>query len=138
MGYIIGEFSYRSTWRAVRGVVTNTNVTPVPLLITGDHNLELPASSYFLKTVAGTGFMRTPHNYFGGEIIFTQNTPPATDNLWLLNFSDPYPVDLVGRTVTTSTSSFSIVAGHFDPGGAAAGTGGTTPVLTVDWFTNVS
>ena len=100
--------------------------------------MELPASSYFLKTVAGTGFIRTPDNVLGGEIIFTQNTPPVTDNLWLLNFSYPYPVDLVGRTVTTSTSSFLIVGVHFNPGGAAAGTGGTTPVLTVDWFANVT
>lgn len=137
MGYIIGETTYPATWQAVRGVVVNTDVTPLTPTF-GSHNSEYPAGTYFIKTVDGTGLLRNKHNIGFPEIDFTQNTPPATDNLFLENFSDPYPVDLVGRTVTTSTSSFAIVAGHFNPGGDAAGTGGTTPVLTVDWFANVS
>jgi hypothetical protein len=53
-------------------------------------------------------------------------------------FYDPYPVDLLGQTVTTSTSSFTIIAGHFSPNGAAAGVGGTTPVLTIGYLQNIT
>ena len=137
MGYLIGETAFPATWQAVRAVVVNTDVTPLTPTF-GSHNSEYPAGTAWLQTVEGTGLLRNKHNVGFPEIDFTQNTPPATDNLFLENFSDPYPVDLVGRTVTTSTSSFAIVAGHFNPGGAAAGTGGTTPVLTVDWLENIT
>ena len=136
MGYIIGETTYPATWRAVRSVVLNFNVTPAYPTF-GNHNASYPAGAKWMKTTAGNGLIRQQHIYGGGEIRFTQNTPPANDFLSLIYFQDPYPADLVGRTVTTSTSSFAIVAGHFT-GGAAAGTGGTTPVLTVDWFANVT
>ena len=137
MGYIIGETTYPATWLAIRSVVSNFNVTPsYPTF--GDHNSAYPAGAAWLKTTAGNGLLRQQHIYGAQEIRFSQNTPPTDDFLRLEYFSDPYPVDLVGRTVTTSTSSFAIVAGHFDPGGAAAGTGGTTPVLTVDWLENIS
>ena len=136
MGYIIGETTYPATWQAVRSVVSNFDVPPsYPTF--GSHNLEYPAGAAWLQTVEGTGLLRNRHNIGGPEIRFSQNTPPATDFLRLEYFSDPYPVELVGRTVTTSTSSFAIVAGHFT-GGDAAGTGGTTPVLTVDWLENIS
>ena len=136
MGYIIGETTYPATWRAIRSVVSNFNVTPAYPTF-GDHNATYPAGAKWLKTTAGNGLLRQQHIYGGQEIRFSQNTPPANDSLMLEYFQDPDPADLVGRTVTTSTSTFTIVAGHFT-GGAAAGTGGTTPVLTVDWLENIS
>ena len=136
MGYIIGETTYPATWRAIRSVVSNFDVAGgAPTF--GDHNSAYPAGAKWLKTTAGNGLLKNQHTLGGQEIRFSQNTPPANDSLRLEYFYDPYPVDLLGRTVTTSTSSFAIVAGHFT-GGAAAGTGGTTPVLTVDWLENIS
>jgi len=136
MGYIIGEYSYPATWRAIRSVVANVDATPSAPTF-GDHNTSYPAGAAWLKTSAGNGLLRNQHTLGGQEIRFSQNTPPTNDSLRLEYFYDPYPVDLLGRTVTTSTSSFTIIAGHFT-GGAAAGTGGTTPVLTVDWLENIS
>ena len=136
MGYIIGETTYPATWRAIRSVVSNFDVTPASPTF-GDHNASYPAGAAWLKTVEGNGLLRQQHTILAQEIRFTQNTPPANDSLRLEYFQDPDPADLVGRTVTTSTSSFAIVAGHFT-GGAAAGTGGTTPVLTVDWLEDIS
>jgi len=136
MGYIIGEYSYPATWRAIRIVVSNFNATPSAPTF-GDHNAAYPASAAWLKTTAGNGLLRHTHNIGGPEIRFTQNTPPTSDTLRLDNFYDPYPVDLLGQTVTTSTSSFTIIAGHFT-GGDAAGVGGTTPVLTIGYLQNIT
>jgi hypothetical protein len=136
MGYIIGETTYPATWRACRSVVSNYNVAGgAPTF--GDHNSAYPAGAKWLKTTAGNGLLRQQHLYGGQEIRFTQNTPPSPDSLNLPYFYDPYPAYLLGKTVTTSTSSFSIIAGHFT-GGAAAGTGGTTPVLTIDDLENLT
>jgi len=136
MGYIIGEYSYPATWRAIRSVVSNFDATPSPPT-SGDHNVAYPASAAWLKTTEGNGLLRNQHTLGGQEIRFTQNTPPTSDTLRLEYFYDPYPDDLLGQTVTTSTSSFTIIAGHFT-GGAAAGVGGTTPVLTIGYLENIT
>lgn len=136
MGYIIGETTYPATWRAIRSVVLNVDVTPsYPTF--GDHNEAYPASAAWLKTTEGNGLLRQQHIFGGGEIRFSQNIPPTNDSLRLEYFNDPYPVDLLGQTVTTSTSSFTIIAGHFT-GGDAAGVGGTTPVLTIGYLQNIT
>ena len=137
MGYIIGETTYPATWRAIRSVVSNFNVTPAYPTF-GDHNTTYPAGAAWLKTTAGNGLLRQKHTTGDPVVKFTVGSYPPDDFLEMQDFSDPYPVDLVGRTVTTSSSSFAIVAGHFNPGGASAGTGGTSPVLTVDWLEDVT
>ena len=136
MGYIIGETTYPATWRAIRSVVLNFNATPSAPTF-GDHNAAYPASAAWLKTTEGNGLLRQQHIFGAGEIRFSQNTPPANDSLQLEYFNDPYPVALLGQTVTTSTSSFTIIAGHFT-GGDVAGVGGTTPVLTIGYFQNIT
>jgi hypothetical protein len=137
MGYIIGETTYPATWRAIRSVVSNFDV-PGGAPTFGNHNSAYPAGAKWLKTTAGNGLLRQLHNIGSPTVKFTVGSYPPDDFFEMQDFSDPYPVDLVGKTVTTSSSSFAIIAGHFDPGGASAGTGGTTPVLTIAGFTNVS
>jgi hypothetical protein len=136
MGYIIGQYSHPRTWRACRSFLSNNDATPSTNIF-GIHNEEVGAGPGYLKTIEGNGLLRKKHTSGGQEMLFYQNTPPVNDFLRLVDFNDPYPVDLVGRNVTTSTSSFAIVAGHFVVG-AAAGTGGTKPVLTVEWFENIT
>ena len=91
-----------------------------------------------MKTTAGNGLLRNLHTLGNPTVEYTAMSNPPDDIFEMQDFTDPYPVDLIGKTVTTSTNSFAIVAGHFDPGGASAGTGGTTPVLTIAGFTNVT
>ena len=137
MGFIIGETTYPATWRAVRAIVTNINATGGTATF-GNHNATFTAGPKWMKTTAGNGLLKNVHTIGGPAVQFTVGSYPPDDFFWMSDFSDPYPVDLLGRTVTTSSNSFAIIAGHFDPGGASAGTGGTSPVLTVDWLEDIS
>lgn len=136
MGYVIGDASLTSTWCSVRSIVNNFDAPPLTPTL-GDHNQEWPAGTKFMRTVEGNGLIRANVMMSGPQIQFIQQTPPLNDFFIADNFADPYPEDLLGRTVTTSSSSFTIVAAAFT-GGQPAGTGGTSPVTSVDWFQDIS
>jgi hypothetical protein len=116
--------------------VTNTDATPVTPVF-GDNNQEYPAGAYFMKTIEGNGLIRGNVLQGGPEIYFTENTAPIEDYFRADGFVDPYPSDMVGLTVMTSSSSFTIIIDAFDLG-QSAGTGGTSPVTDLEWFVNVS
>lgn len=136
MGDFIGDSTLTSTWCSVRAIVNNFDAPPLTPTL-GDHNQVWPAGTKFLRTIEGNGLIRANVSASLPEIKFIENTAPLDDVFIADNFADPYPVDLVGRTVTTSSSSFAIVAAAFT-GGQPAGTGGTIPVTSVDWFQNIS
>lgn len=136
MGYIIGETSLTSTWCSTRAIVNNFDAPSLTPTL-GDHNQEWPAGTKFLRTVEGNGLIRANVSASGPEFKFFENTPPTDDFFSMLNFAEPYQEDLLGRTVTTSSSSFAIVAAAFT-GSQPAGTGGTSPVTSIDWFQNIS
>jgi hypothetical protein len=73
----------------------------------------------------------------GPEINFSENTAPIEDSFIADGFVEPYPEDMVGKTVQTSTSSFVLIIDAFDTG-QAAGLGGTSPVTDFEWFENIS
>jgi hypothetical protein len=136
MGYIIGVDVETLTWVSTRRVVNNTNATPVTPIF-GDNNQEYPAGAFFMKTIEGNGFIRGNVLSGGPEIYFSQNTPPIEDYFLASGFVDPYPEDMVGLTVQTSSSAFTIIIDAFSLG-QTAGTGGTSPVTDLEWFEDVS
>ena len=136
MGYVIGVDVETSTWVSVRRVVVNVDATPVTPVI-ADHNQEYPAGAYFIKTIEGNGFIRGNVGQGGPEINFSVNTAPIEDSFIADGFVDPYPADMVGNTVQTSTSSFTLIIDAFDLG-QTAGLGGTSPVTDFQWFENIS
>lgn len=136
MGYVIGVDVETSTWVSVRRVVVNVDATPVTPVI-ADHNQEYPAGAYFIKTIEGNGFIRGNVGQGGPEINFSENTAPIEDSFIADGFVDPYPADMVGNTVQTSTSSFTLIIDAFDLG-QTAGLGGTSPVTDFQWFENIS
>ena len=136
MGYIIGVDSETPTWVSTRRVVTNTDATPVTLVF-GDNNLEYPAGAFFMKTIEGNGFIRGNVVQGGPEINFSESTAPVEDYFIAGGFVDPYPEDMVGNTVQTSTSAFVLIIDAFDLG-QTAGLGGTSPVTEMEWFENLS
>jgi hypothetical protein len=136
MGYVIGVDVETSTWVSVRRVVVNVDATPVTPVI-ADHNQEYPAGAYFMKTIEGNGFIRGNVGQGGPEINFSENTAPIEDSFIADGFVDPYPADMVGNTVQTSTSSFTLIIDAFDLG-QTAGLGGTSPVTDFQWFENIS
>jgi len=136
MGYIIGVDVETRTWVSTRRVVTNTNATPVTAVY-GDHNQEYPAGAFFMKAIDGNGFIRGNVLSGGPEIYFSEQTAPIEDYFLASGFVDPYPEDMVGLTVQTSSSAFTIIIDAFDLG-QQAGTGGTSPVTEIEWFENLS
>ena len=136
MGYIIGDDSLTSTWCSVRRIVVNTNATPVTAVY-GDHNQEYPAGAFFIKTILGNGLIRGNVLQGGPEIFFTENPAPIEDYFRADGFVEPYPADMVGNTVQTSTSAFTLIIDAFDLG-QSAGTGGTSPVTDFEWFENIT
>lgn len=136
MGYIIGVDVETLTWVSTRRVVTNTDATPVTPVF-GDHNQEYPAGAFFMKTIEGNGLIRGNVLQGGPEIYFFEQTAPIEDFFQAAGFVEPYPEDMVGNTVQTSTSAFTLIIDAFDLG-QTAGTGGTSPVTDFEWFENVS
>ena len=136
MGYTIGVDSLTPTWVSTRRVVTNTDATPVTLVF-GDNNLEYPSGAFFMKTIEGNGFIRGNVVQGGPEINFSESTAPTEDYFIAGGFVDPYPEDMVGNTVQTSTSAFVLIIDAFDTG-QTAGLGGTSPVTEMEWFENVT
>ena len=136
MGYIIGVDSETRTWVSTRRVVTNTDATPVTPVL-GDNNTEYPAGAFFMKTIEGNGFIRGNVAQGGPEIDFSENTAPIEDYFIADGFVDPYPEDMVGNTVQTSTSAFILIIDAFDTG-QTAGLDGTSPVTDFEWFENIS
>jgi hypothetical protein len=137
MGYIIGVDSETRTWRSTRSPVGNSDVTPSPNPFIGDHNTEYPAGAYWMKTIEGNGLLRS--NVVSGlpGIDFSENTAPIEDYFIAGGFVDPYPEDMVGNTVQTSTSAFILIIDAFDTG-QTAGLDGTSPVTDFEWFENIS
>lgn len=135
MGDIIGETSLPSTWALLRVPVLNADVTG-GTTIYGSHNVEYPAGAYYVKTIEGNGLIRTATGVSGPSFDFTENTPPTDDYFIFLEMHDPYPEQLTGRTVTTSSSSFTLIVDAFSTG-QSAGSGGTTPVTSVEWFEDI-
>lgn len=126
MAYFIGEDSLTPTWGRIRRVVVDNGT-----LNLGDFNTEYVAPGWFI-TIEGNGFLK------GGigmqpSVYFQPATPPVDDYFSAGGFADYYPEQLLGRTVTTSSSSFTIVADAFTIG-QAAGTGGTAPITGIEWF----
>ena len=136
MGYIIGDDSLTSTWCSVRRVVSNYNAPPLTPVF-GDHNQEWPAGTAYLKTIEGNGLIRGNVVQGGPEIFFTEQATPIEDYFRADGFVEPYPADMVGNTVQTSTSAFTLIIDAFDLG-QTAGTGGTSPVTDFEWFENIS
>jgi hypothetical protein len=136
MGYIIGVDSETLTWVSTRRVVGNFNAPPQPVIY-GDHNQEYPAGPKHLKTIEGNGLIRGNVLQGGPEIYFSEQTAPIEDYFLASGFVEPYPEDMVGNTVQTSTSAFTLIIDAFDLG-QTAGTGGTSPVTDFEWFENVS
>ena len=136
MGYVIGVDVETSTWVSVRRVVVNVDATPVTPVI-ADHNQEYPAGAYFMKTIEGNGFIRGNVVQSGPGIDFSEQTAPIEDYFIAGGFVDPYPADMVGNTVQTSTSSFTLIIDAFDTG-QTAGLGGTSPVTDFEWFEDIS
>jgi hypothetical protein len=136
MGYVIGVDVETSTWLSVRTVVGNSDATPVTPVI-ADHNQEYPAGAYFMKTIEGNGLIRMNVVSSGPYIDFNEQTAPIEDYFIADGFVDPYPADMVGNTVQTSTSSFTLIIDAFDLG-QTAGLGGTSPVTDFQWFENIS
>ena len=136
MGYIIGDDSTTSTWCSVRRVVVNTDATPVTPVI-GEHNQEYPAGAFYIKTIEGNGLIRGNVGQGGPQISFFENTAPIEDYFIADGFVEPYPDDMVGNTVQTSTSAFTLIIDAFDLG-QSAGTGGTSPVTDFEWFENIA
>lgn len=134
MAYFIGEGGL-STWMQLRAIATVSAAypTPPPAPIITDHNQEWPASVAYLKTIEGNGLLRVGPPYSNPNgFYFTANTPPIDDFFFAEAFSDPTPEQLVGRTVTTAGSTFTITAAMFT-GGEPVGSGGGPP-LSVEWF----
>jgi hypothetical protein len=136
MGYFIGVDSETPTWASTRRVVNNTDATPVTPII-DDYNREYPAGAYYIKTIEGNGFIRGNVLSGGPEINFSENTAPTEDYFIADGFVDPYPEDMVGNTVQTSTSAFILIIDAFDTG-QTAGLDGTSPVTDFEWFENIS
>lgn len=135
MGDFIGESSL-TTWCVLRSVVLNTGAPYLPAVI-ADYNREFPDGTTYLKTIEGNGLLRIRTGAVGPEIYFTEQTAPIEDYFRADGFVEPYPEKMVGLTVQTSTSAFDIIIDAFDLG-QTAGTGGTSPVTSVEWFENVS
>lgn len=137
MGYIVGTGGFPSTWLSMRSIAT-ASVPPLPYPqppnpSVGSHNLEWAAYPGYLKTIEGNGFLRIATPATSTAIFdFYPNDPPADDFFLAYPFPDPYPELLVGRTVTTTGSSFSITADAFTSA-QNAGTGGENPI-SVEWF----
>jgi len=85
----------------------------------------------------GVGLIRGNVLQGGPEIYFFEQTAPIEDFFQAAGFVEPYPSDMVGNTVQTSTSAFTLIIDAFDLG-QTAGTGGTSPVTDFEWFENVS
>jgi hypothetical protein len=127
------------TWAQFRDVIQNAGVTPIPT-DQGANNRVYGAGTKYLKTIEGNGFLR--RRPFGGafECRFFENTnlPPTLPDTFIAGvFVDPYPVQMLGYTVTTSSSSFTIIADAFTVG-QDAGTGGTEPFTSISNFQDVS
>jgi hypothetical protein len=139
MGYIIGIESTTPTWCHLRDVVNNFDVPTDPAnpTVFGDYNREFPAGAKYLKTVEGNGLLRIRTEAGGPEIDFSEQTAPIEDYFIAGGFVEPYPEDMVGRTVETSTSSFTLIIDAFDIG-QTAGLGGTSPVTDMEWFENLT
>ena len=139
MGYFIGVDVETPTWRSNRQVVGNFDVPPDPAnpTVIADHNTEYPAGPEYLKTIEGNGLIRANVIQGGAEINFSENTAPIEDYFIADGFVDPYPEDMVGNTVQTSTSAFVLIIDAFDTG-QAAGLDGTSPVTDFEWFENIS
>lgn len=136
MGEIIGQTGYPSTWCTLRTIVNNFDAPPLTPTF-GSHNQEWPAGTKFLKTIEGNGLLRHPLGVSGPELRFIENTAPIEDFFSFPFLSEPYTEQLVGRTATTSSSSFTITADAFT-GGQPAGLNGTSPVTSVEWFQDIS
>lgn len=137
MGYIVGTGAFPSTWLNMRSIAT-ASVPPAPFppppnAFVGNHNQEWAAYPGYLRTIEGNGFLRlaTPATS-SAFFAFIPNDPPFDDFFYASSFPDPYPELLVGRTVTTTGSSFSIIADAFTSV-QNAGTGGENPI-SVEWF----
>lgn len=106
---------------------------PPPNPFVGNHNQEWAAYPGYLKTIEGNGFLRIATPVTGTAFFaFIPNDPPFDDFFYADSFPEPYPEQLVGRTVTTTGSSFSITAAAFI-GGQPAGINGDNPI-SVEWF----
>lgn len=136
MGYFIGVNSETHTWCSVRSIVVNGDATPITPII-ADHNQEWPSGAYYMKTIEGNGLLRVNVVSFGPYFNFYENPAPIEDYFIAGGFVEPYPADMVGNTVQTSTSAFTLIIDAFDMG-QPAGTGGTSPVTDFEWFENIT
>ena len=135
MGDFIGTSSV-ATWGSLRDVVNNFDAPSLTVKI-GDYNIEYPAGTKYMKTIEGNGLLRRASGVGGPEINFSESTAPIEDFFIAGGFSDPYPENMVGKTVQTSTSSFVLIIDAFDTG-QAAGIDGTSPVTDMEWFEDIS
>lgn len=131
MGYIIGESSTYATWLRLRrlGITNNTGTPPIT---GGAFNQVFPSGNYFLKTQQGNGFTRS---YLNASYRFEKTLgPPQEDTIYVFGFAEPDNETVIGQTVTTTGSSFTITADAFLPGGQTVGTGGNLPITSVQYF----
>jgi hypothetical protein len=135
MGYFIGVNSETHTWCSVRSIVVNGDATPITPVI-ADYNQEWPSGAYYMKTIEGNGLLRVNVVSFGPHFNFYENDAPIEDYFIAGGFVDPYPEKMVGLTVQTSSSVFTLTIDAFDLG-QYAGTGGTSPVTEFEWLENM-
>jgi hypothetical protein len=132
MGEIIGEVESRSTWLTCRKVVFVFNA-PGPSVINGRHNIVYPSGGVkYFKTTQGNGLLK---GSLGSPTVYLEpNTPPIIGVFYAQGFSDPYPDQMLGATVTTSSGSFSITSDAFDFLGQSVGAGLSNPITSIDRF----
>lgn len=128
MGEMIGQVGGPSTWAQLRDVVSNGGSATF-----GSHNSVYSSGAGWFKTIEGNGLLRRRTQASSPELFFSEATAPVEDYFAFFGMADPYPVELVGRTVATSTSSFTIIADAFTIG-QPAGLNGTSPITSVEWF----
>jgi hypothetical protein len=131
MGDIIGQGGGPTTWAQLRNIVSNGGSVTF-----GSHNTIYPSGTGWFKTVEGNGLLRSRLTASSPELFFTENTAPVEDYFAFFGMADPYPEQLVGSTVTTSSSSFTIIADAFTIG-QQAGLNGTSPITSVQSFINL-
>ena len=137
MGYVIGTGPFPSTWRSMR-TIAGSLIPPPPYpqpgpVVIGDHNVEYPASPAYLKTIEGNGLLRIPTPATPEvKFFFLPADPPFNDSFYATGFAEPYVEQLIGKTVTTMGSAFTITADAFISA-QEAGSGGENPI-TVEGF----
>jgi hypothetical protein len=135
MGYIVGTGDFPSTWFSMRAVTLCSTLSPPPSPFIGNHNEQYAASPGYLRTIEGNGLLRVPTPAASSPIFISYAFEPPIEggNFTAGYFAEPYPDQLLGRSVSTSGGSFTITAAAFTPEGQTLASGGNPPI-NVQWF----